>query len=73
MTLLEDHEEPFYHDWVAPDGYFTDRGRELPPGCEEIGDEKRRTREAEGRETLSSYIAEPHPGEPLTHPSLREE
>jgi thioredoxin reductase len=73
VTLLEDHEEPFYHDWVAPDGYFTDRGRELPPGCEEIGDEKRRTREVEARETLGSYIAEPHPGEPLTHPSLREE
>jgi hypothetical protein len=34
-TLLEDHERPFYHDWVTQDGYFTDRGRDLPPDCEE--------------------------------------
>ncbi|MEF8814665.1 MAG: thioredoxin reductase [Halovenus sp.] len=28
VTLLEDDDRPFYHDWVAPEGYFTDRGRE---------------------------------------------
>jgi len=36
VTILEDDDRPFYHDWVAPEGYFTGRGRELPPGCEEI-------------------------------------
>jgi len=73
VTLLEDHGEAFYHDWVAPDGYFTDRGRDLPPGCEEIGEAERREREAASRERLRDAFAEPHPDEPDTHPSLREE
>ena len=41
VTILEDDDRPFYHDWVAPEGYFTDRGRDLPPGCEEIDEEER--------------------------------
>ncbi|EMA43408.1 FAD-binding protein [Halococcus saccharolyticus] len=73
VTLLEDDDRPFYHDWVAPDGYFTDRGRDLPPGCEEIDDRERRRREDESRETIREYVAEPHPDEQRTHPSLREE
>ena len=31
MALLEDDDRPFYHDWVAPEGYFTDRERDLSP------------------------------------------
>jgi len=27
LTLIGDSDVPFYHDWVAPEGYFTDRGR----------------------------------------------
>ncbi|EMA49946.1 MULTISPECIES: FAD-binding protein [Halococcus] len=73
VTLLEDDDRPFYHDWVAPDGYFTDRGRDLPPGCEEIGGRERRRREDESRETMREYVAESHPDEQRTHPSLREE
>ena len=44
VTILEDDDRPFYHDWVAPEGYFTDRGRDLPPGCEEIDEAERRER-----------------------------
>jgi NADPH-dependent 2,4-dienoyl-CoA reductase/sulfur reductase-like enzyme len=73
VTLLEDDNRPFYHDWVAPDGYFTDRGRDLPPGCEEIGEQERRRREDESRETMREYVAEPHPEEQRTHPSLRDD
>lgn len=73
VTLLEDIEKGFYHDWVAPEGYFTDRGRELPPGCEEIDDRERRRRETESREVLEDHIAEPHPSEQITHPSLRDD
>jgi thioredoxin reductase len=73
VTLLEDDDRPFYHDWVAPDGYFTDRGRDLPPGCEEIDEQERRRREDASRETLRECVAEPHPDEQPTHPSLRDE
>lgn len=72
VTLLEDDDRPFYHDWVAPEGYFTDRGRELPPGVEEIGEEERRRRAAASRETLREHVAEPHPDEQQTHPSLED-
>jgi hypothetical protein len=55
-----------YVDWVVHDGYFTDRGRDLPPGCEEIGDAERREREAESRELMRERFAEPHPDEQET-------
>ncbi len=70
VTILEDHERPFYHDWVTPAGYFTDRGRDLPPGCEEIDADERRSREAESIETMQARFGEPHPDEQETHPSL---
>ena len=73
VTLLEDADRPFYHDWVAPDGYFTDRGRDLPPGCEEIDAEERRRREDESRAAMREALAEPHPDPQETHPSLAEE
>jgi len=73
VTLLEDDERPFYHDWVTPEGYFTDRGRDLPPGCEEIDDDERRRREAESMRTMRAYVAEPHPDDQETHPSLADE
>jgi thioredoxin reductase len=72
VTLLEDADAPFYHDWVTPDGYFTDRGRDLPPGCEEIDDAERRRREDAARELMRDRFAEPHPSDQPTHPSLEE-
>jgi len=72
VTILEDDDRPFYHDWVVPDGYFTDRDRPLPPGCEEIDDEERRERERRSIETMRERFAEPHPAEQVTHPSLEE-
>lgn len=70
VTLLEDADQPFYHDWVAPEGYFTDRGRELPPGCEEIDGDERRRREDDSLEALRERFAERHPAPQPTHPSL---
>ena len=72
VTLLEESDEPFYHDWVAPEGYFTDRGREVPPGCEEIGAPERREREAAALDAIRDRFAEPHPDPQETHPSLEE-
>jgi thioredoxin reductase (NADPH) len=73
VTICEDDDRPFYHDWVAPAGYFTDRGRDLPPGCEEIDESERTARQARSREVMRDRFAEPHPDEQETHPSLREE
>ncbi|WP_049982750.1 FAD-binding protein [Halorubrum sp. BV1] len=70
VTILEDADRPFYHDWVTPDGYFTDRDRGLPPGCEEIDATERRERAADARERMRSAFAEPHPDPQGTHPSL---
>jgi thioredoxin reductase len=73
VTLLEDDDRLFYHDWVTPAGYFTDRGRDLPPGCEEIDEDERRRREARSLETMRERFADPHPDEQVTHPSLRDD
>jgi len=73
LTLIEDSEVPFYHDWVAPEGYFTDRGREVPPGCEEIDAEERRRRERESMTVMAEAFETPHGDEPTTHPSLRDD
>jgi thioredoxin reductase (NADPH) len=73
ITLLEDDDRPFYHDWVAPEGYFTDRGREIPPGCVELDADERRRRERRSLETMRERFAERHPDEQSTHPTLRED
>ncbi|ELZ20558.1 FAD-dependent pyridine nucleotide-disulfide oxidoreductase [Halosimplex carlsbadense 2-9-1] len=73
VTILEDDDRPFYHDWVAPDGYFTERGRDLPPGCEEIDEAERTDREARSLDVMGERFAEPHPDEQVTHPSLADE
>ena len=72
VTILEDDNRPFYHDWVAPQGYFTDRDRPLPPGCEEIDAAERREREAASLAAMRERFAEPHPDDQVTHPSLEE-
>jgi thioredoxin reductase len=70
ITLLHDAEVPFYHDWVVPEGYFTDRGRQVPPGCEEITAAEQERRAAESREMMRAFFAEAHPDRQRTHPSL---
>ncbi|GAB3416403.1 hypothetical protein GCM10027435_13690 [Haloparvum alkalitolerans] len=70
ITLIHDTEVPFYHDWVTPEGYFTDRGRDVPPGCEEISETERRARERESMAAMREYFAEPHDSRQRTHPSL---
>jgi thioredoxin reductase len=73
VTILEDDDRPFYHDWVAPEGYFTDRGRDLPPGCEEIDEEERERRESNSLTVMQDRFAEPHHDEQETHPSFGNE
>jgi thioredoxin reductase len=72
VALLCDADVPFYNDWVAPDGYFTGRGIDVPPGCEEVPDEEFRRRERESRRVLCEAFAESHPGEPVQHPEVTE-
>lgn len=63
---------PTYHDWVAPEGYFTERGREVPPGCEEIDEQERLRRERESMQLMQEAFDEHHPDEPTMHPSVAE-
>ncbi|MEM4782233.1 MAG: NAD(P)/FAD-dependent oxidoreductase, partial [Halalkalicoccus sp.] len=60
LTLIHDSDVHFYNDWVVPEGYFTDRGREVPPGCEEITDEERERRAEASREEMREWFAEPY-------------
>jgi hypothetical protein len=57
----------------VPDGYFTDRSRNLPPGCEEIDDRERVSRENASLAVMRDRFSDPHPDEQETHPSLEEE
>jgi thioredoxin reductase (NADPH) len=72
VAVVEDSDVPFYHDWVAPEDYFTGRDRSLPPGTEEIDEEERARRERESLAVMRDYFAERHPEEPNQHPSVRE-
>ncbi len=73
LTVIHDSDVPFYHDWVVPESYFTGRGREVPPGCEEIDNGERQRREAESMDVMQSYFENAHPDEPTQHPSVEEE
>ena len=73
VTLLEDADVPFYHDWVAPERYFTGRGRDVPTGCEEIDDVERRRRVDESMRLVAERFADPHPEAPEQHPSVAAE
>ncbi|RZH66505.1 NAD(P)/FAD-dependent oxidoreductase [Natrinema altunense] len=70
LAVLYDADVPFYQDWVVPEGYFTGRDREVPPGCEEIDDEERRRRDERARETMREAFGDPLDEEPTMHPSV---
>ncbi|WP_256287903.1 FAD-dependent oxidoreductase [Halobellus inordinatus] len=70
LTVVHDSETPYYNDWVTPEGYFTDRGREVPPGCEEIDDAERDRRDSASRDRMREAFTEAHPEPQRTHPSL---
>jgi len=72
VTLLEDADLPFYHDWVTPERYFTGRDRDVPPGCEEIDGAEREARVAASMETMRGRFSSTHPGAPEQHPSVAE-
>ncbi|MDQ2049848.1 NAD(P)/FAD-dependent oxidoreductase [Natronolimnohabitans sp. A-GB9] len=70
LAVIHDSEVNFYHDWVVPEGYFTERDIEVPPGCEEIDDEERRQRDQQARETILEAFSEPLDERPTMHPSV---
>lgn len=70
LAVIHDADVAFYHDWVAPDGYFTGRDRDVPPGCEEIDDEERLERDRRARATMLEYLGEPLDEQPTMHPSV---
>jgi len=70
ITLIHDSDIPLYNDWVAPEGYWTDRGREVPPGCEEIDPTEQRARQEAAMAAIQEYFAAPHDQQQRTFPSL---
>ncbi len=73
LAVVHDSDANFYHDWVAPEGYFTDRNREVPPGCKEIDDKERRARDEQARKTMLEAFAEPFDDRPTMHPSVTDD
>jgi len=69
IAIVEDSGAELYHDWTVPEGYLTERGREVPPGCAETDDAERERREAESLEQTEAFDT-PHPDEPTMHPSV---
>ncbi|MFB6117547.1 thioredoxin reductase [Halosegnis sp.] len=70
LAVITDSDRPHYHDWVAPEGYFTGRGREVLPGCEEIAEPERRERERAAAERMRAAFADPAAAPPTMHPSV---
>lgn len=70
LAAIEESAMPFYHDWVAPEGYFTGRDRDVPPGCVEISEGERRRRDEAARDGVVERLAEPHSEEPVQHPNV---
>ncbi|MXV63308.1 FAD-dependent oxidoreductase [Natronorubrum sp. JWXQ-INN-674] len=70
LAVVHDSDANFYHDWVVPEGYFTGRGREVPPGCEEITEEERRERDERARKRMLEAFEEPLEERPTMHPSV---
>jgi len=70
VSLLEDADVPFAFDWSVPEGFFTDRGRDVPPGVEEISAEERTEREQRSLAMMRDHFDEPHPENPDPHPDL---
>lgn len=72
ITVVHDADPEFYHDWTVPEGYFTNRGREVPPGCEEVTDAESARRERVSLAALRPYLDEPRGDEPTPNPSLED-
>lgn len=70
ITLIHDIDIPYYNDRVAPEGYWTDRGRAVPPGCEEIDPTEQRARQEVAMAVMQEYFAAPHDQQQRTFPSL---
>jgi thioredoxin reductase (NADPH) len=70
FAVIHDADVNYYQDWVVPEGYFTGRGREVPPACEEIDDEERRRRDERARKTMVEALSEPLEERPTMHPSV---
>jgi thioredoxin reductase len=72
ITLVADADPEFYRDWTVPEGYFTNRGREVPRGCEEVDDAERDRRERASLDALRPHLAGPRGDDPTPHPSLED-
>ncbi|MFH5798380.1 FAD-dependent oxidoreductase [Haladaptatus sp. CMAA 1911] len=72
ITVVHDADPDFYHDWVVPEGYFTNRDRDVPEGCEEISEDERQRRARKAHDRLRDYLEEWEDERPVPHPSFVE-
>jgi len=56
-TVVDDANVPLAHDWIVPEGHFTDRGKEVPPGCEEISATQQEERRNRSIEFMREYFS----------------
>lgn len=56
VTVLEESDVDFVHDWTVPEGFFTDGGGEVPPGAEEITDNQREDRARRATEFMLDFL-----------------
>ncbi|AGB15700.1 thioredoxin reductase [Halovivax ruber XH-70] len=73
LAVVQDSDTPFYHDWVAPQGYFTGRDRNVPPACDEIEADERLAHDERARTRLAQDLEEPFDDEPTQHPRVADE
>lgn len=68
LTLIREDDPEFYNDWTVPEGYFTNRGHEVPRGCEEITEAERHRRELRAAGTIREHLDRAYPDGPDPHP-----
>lgn len=64
LAVLNEEGIEFAHDWTVPEGFFTDRDGDIPPGCEEITEEQRSERENRSMERMKKAFDSLHPDDP---------
>lgn len=70
VTLLEDSDVSFAHDWTVPEGFFTERGQEVLSGSEEIDAEQRDQRETQSLRSMQENLEEPFPEDVVLPPGV---
>ncbi|MFC7060119.1 FAD-dependent oxidoreductase [Halovenus salina] len=56
LNLVNERRPAFYNDWIAPEGYYEQYGRDVPVGVEEVSHEERNKRATRGRTWMHEFF-----------------